>query len=273
MKKIERVCAITHILTEHPNRDYSLGTFAEAFGCARSSISEDIKLIRRSIEEGGLGYLETTAGVKGGVRYVPYITDAEAAKVLGGLKAAFEEPERVLGSGFLYTSDILFSPELAKGAARIFARHFASAEAEMVVTVETKGIGVALFTAELLDLPLAVLRRESRVSEGSTVSINYFSGSADRIQQMSLSKRAMKPGTRCIIIDAIMRGGGSIKGIEDMLAEFDASAVGIGVVVVAGGTGGKKIGNYLPLLLMSEDADKKLRMDINPELMAKGQRA
>ncbi|MBQ2456451.1 MAG: pur operon repressor, partial [Firmicutes bacterium] len=108
---------------------------------------------------------------------------------------------------------------------------------------------------------------------GSTVSINYFSGSADRIQQMSLSKRAMKPGTRCIIIDDIMRGGGSIKGIEDMLAEFDASAVGIGVVVVAGGTGGKKIGNYLPLLLMSEDADKKLRMDINPELMAKGQRA
>ncbi|MBR0140610.1 MAG: pur operon repressor [Firmicutes bacterium] len=269
MKKIERICAITHILTEHPNRDYSLGSFAEAFDCAKSSISEDIKTIRKAIEEGGLGYLETTAGVKGGVRYVPYITAEETARVLQQLKAAFEEPDRVLGSGFLYTSDILFSPELAKGAARIFARHFASVEADMVVTVETKGIGVALFTAELLNLPLAVLRRESRVSEGSTVSINYFSGSADRIQQLSLSKRAMKAGTRCLIIDDIMRGGGSVKGIEDMLSEFDATAAGIGVVVVAGGREGKKIGNYLPLLLMSEDKDRKVRMDINPELLVK----
>ncbi len=269
MKKIERVCAITHILTEHPNRDYSLGSFAESFGCARSSISEDIKLIKKAMEEGGLGYLETSAGVKGGVRYVPFISDAEAAKVLNELKEAFEEPDRVLGSGFLYTSDILFSPRLAKGAARIFARRFAGAGADMVVTKETKGIGVALFTAELLGLPLAVLRRGSRVSEGSTVSVNYVSGSTERIQQMSLSKRAVRSGSRCIIIDDIMRGGGSVKGIEDMLSEFDAAAVGIGVVVVAGGMGGKKIGDYLPLLLMSEDEDKKLRMDINPELLAK----
>ena len=268
MKKLERVCAITHILTENPNKDFSLGTFAARFGCAKSSISEDIKMIKQSVEQCGLGYLETTAGIKGGVRFVPYISDEETQNVLAKLKEAFEEPERVLGSGFLYTSDILFDPELAKGAARIFARHFASAEADIVVTVETKGIGVALFTAELLNLPLAVLRRESRVSEGSTVSINYFSGSADRIQQMSLSKRAVKPGARALIIDDFMRGGGSIKGIEDMLAEFDAVHVGTGVVVVSGGTQGKKIGDYLPLLLMSENDEKKLVVKINPELDA-----
>ncbi|MCR4725467.1 MAG: pur operon repressor, partial [Clostridia bacterium] len=40
MKKTQRICIITHILTENPNRDFSLGTFAEQFGCAKSSISD-----------------------------------------------------------------------------------------------------------------------------------------------------------------------------------------------------------------------------------------
>ena len=54
------------------------------------------------------------------------------------------------------------------------------------------------------------------MSEGSTLSINYFSGSYDRIQKMSLSKRAVKPGMKALIVDDFMRGGGSTKGISDI---------------------------------------------------------
>ncbi len=259
---------ITHILTENPNRDYSLGQFAEMFGCAKSSISDDMKLVRASMDAAGLGYLETTSGIKGGVRYVPYISKEESLKVLTELKRLYEQPDRMLGSGFIYTSDIMFTPEIAKGAARIFAKCFAARDLDVVCTVETKGIGVALFTAELLNLPLVVLRRENRVTEGSTVSINYFSGSADRIQQMSLSKKAIKPGMRALIIDDFMRKGGSVKGIEDMLSEFDAKTAGIGVIVVAGGRDGKKIGDYTPLLLMNEEDKTRIRMDINPDIIA-----
>ncbi len=124
----------------------------------------------------------------------------------------------------------------------------------IVVTVETKGIGVALRTAQLLNLPLVVIRREAKVSEGSTISINYFSGSADRIQKMSLSKRAVKPGSRAIIIDDCMRGGGSIAGMQDMLAEFDAKSAGVGVVIDAGGKDKKKIGDYFPIFVFDESA-------------------
>jgi purine operon repressor len=113
-----------------------------------------------------------------------------------------------------------------------------------------------------------VPRSERRVSEGSTISVNYFSGSADRIQQMSLSKMALKPGMRALIIDDFMRGGGSIKGIEDMLREFDAVTAGIGVIVVAGGRDNKKIGDYTPLLLMNEEDKYRIRMDINPDVIA-----
>ena len=266
MKKAERIAAITHLLTENPNRDYSLGYFAQEYGCAKSSISDDIKLVRTALESAGLGYLETTSGIKGGVRYVPYISREESVKVLEDLKKRFMEPDRLLGSGFLYTSDIMFDPVTVKGAARIFARQFACADADMVVTVETKGIGIALFTAELLNLPLTVIRRESKVSEGSTVSINYFSGSAERIQQMSLSKRAVRSGSKAIIIDDLMRGGGSIKGIQDMLAEFGAESAGVGVVVVSGGLENKKIKSYTPLLIMDEGEDGVV-IDINEGIL------
>ena len=267
MKKTQRICIITHILTENPNRDYSLGTFAEMFGCAKSSISDDIKLVREAIDAAGLGYLETTSGVKGGVRFVPYLSKKAVPESLESLVQAFRDPSRMLGSGFVYTSDIMFDPKVVREAARIFAKRFASAEADLVVTVETKGIGVALFTAQLLSIPLAVIRHESKVSEGSSININYFSGSADRLQQMSISKRGIPHGSRVLIIDDFMRGGGSILGILNMLKEFDAQPAGIGVVVVAGGRDNKKISDYVPLLILNDQNRDRPLIEINPDIL------
>ncbi|MBR3748451.1 MAG: pur operon repressor [Firmicutes bacterium] len=267
MKKTQRICIITHILTENPNRDFSLGTFAEQFGCAKSSISDDIKLVREAIDAAGLGYLETTSGAKGGVRYVPYISRRAAAHALEELRKAFEDPSRMLGSGFVYTSDIMFNPKIVRGAAMVFAKKFASAEADLVVTVETKGIGVALFTAQMLNIPLAVIRHESKVSEGSSININYFSGSADRLQQMSISKKGIPHGSRVLIIDDFMRGGGSILGILNMLKEFDAQPVGTGVVIVAGGRENKKIPDYVPLLILNDQVDGRQTVEINLDML------
>ena len=269
MKRMERACRITQTLIENPNRLFSLGFFAELFCCAKSSISEDIKVVREAICANGYGFVETTPGTKGGVRYIPYLSCDRALDTLYEIKDMFLEPDRVLGGGFLYTSDIMFNPSVGKGIAGIFARHFAQSEATCVVTVETKGIAVAAFTAGMLDLPLIVLRRESKISEGSTLSINYFSGSADRIQKMSLAKRAIKPGEKALIIDDFMRGGGSIIGIKDMLREFVADTVGIGVVVVANSNQRKNIGEYFPLLLLNTDEKSEYvcNVEINPQII------
>ncbi len=255
MKKTERTCMITQILSENPNRDFSLGYFARLFGCAKSSVSEDIKVVRSAMDAAGYGYVETTSGAKGGVRYVPYISDDECRRGLEKICEKLREPDRRMGGGFIYTTDVMYDPSLIKSAARAFAKRFAAVDADIVVTVETKGIAVAMLTAELLGLPLVVVRREVRVSEGSTLSINFFSGSDERIQKMSLAKRAVKPGSKAIIIDDFMRRGGSVKGINDMLAEFDAQTVGIGVVIYAGGKRETKVFDFYPLLLIEEDGD------------------
>ncbi|MBQ1892359.1 MAG: pur operon repressor [Firmicutes bacterium] len=266
MKRAQRACFITQTLTEDPNRDYPLAFFAEKLGCAKSSVSEDLQIVRQSVEAAGLGYVETTAGARGGVRYVPYISKEVASPQLVKYGEMLAQPDRMIGSGFIYTTDLMSDPGFVTLSARVFARRFAAVEADMVVTVETKGIGVAMMTARLLNMPLVIIRREAKVSDGSTISINYFSGSADRIQKMSLSKRAIKPGSRAIIIDDFMRGGGSVKGMQDMLAEFDSKTVGVGVVIVAGKDEQKKIGSYFPIFLY-DDAGSACRVSVNPELV------
>lgn len=256
---------ITQILTESPNRDFSLGYFAERFGCAKSSVSEDLHVVRAAVEETGLGYVETTSGVRGGVRYVPYIKKEISLPLLEKFSRILEQPDRVLGSGFVYTTDLMSDPEFVCLSARLFARRFAATEADAVVTLETKGIGVAMETARLLNIPIVIIRRETKVSEGSTISINYFSGSADRIQKMSLSKRAIAPGSKAIIIDDFMRGGGSVKGMQDMLSEFESRSVGVGVVIAAGHNVQKNIGGYFPIFLY-EDGGLSGIVTPNPEI-------
>ncbi len=266
MKRTERACIITQILTEHPNRDYSLGFFADKFGCAKSSVSEDLKIVRSAMDAAGIGYVETTSGSKGGVRFVPYITKEEAHDGLEKMKTMLEDSSRDVGGGYIYTTDLLFDPEFCQVCAMQFARHFAAFDADILVTIETRGIGVAMLTARLLNIPLVVIRREARVSEGSTISINYYSGSSDRVQKMSLAKRAIKPGSKAIIIDDFMRKGGTLKGIEDMLMEFDTKAVGFGAVIVTEGVEDKKVGNFFPIFILT-DTEDGYRVAINPDIL------
>ena len=266
MKRTERACVITQILTENPNRDFSLGFFADKFGCAKSSISEDLKVVRTAMDSAGIGYVETTSGSKGGVRFVPYINEEEAREGLEMIKAQLEDPSRNVGGGYIYTTDMMFDPTVCQICAMQFAKHFASSEADIVVSIETRGIGVAMLTARLLNVPLVVIRREARVSEGSTISINYYSGSADRVQKMSLAKRAIKPGAKAVIIDDFMRKGGTLKGIEDMLTEFDAKAVGFGTVIVAQGVKDKKISNFFPIIILT-DTEDGYRVALNPDII------
>jgi purine operon repressor len=264
MKRTERVGAIIKILSDNPNKLYSLGYFCDLFHAAKSSISEDIQAAKQVLESLDLGLIETTAGAGGGVKLIPYISDRVAEELLNSICDKLKDKNRILGSGFLYTSDIMFDSNLVKRAGEIFARRFMNLEADYVVTIETKGIPVALMTAHMLNLPLVVIRRESKISEGSTVSINYFSGSAERIQKMSISKRAVASGSKAIIIDDFMRGGGSVKGISEMLAEFDIQIAGTGVVIASTEPEKKKIQDYFPLIYLGSVNEDRKTIEVFP---------
>ena len=268
MKRTERVGAMLQILRENPSKVFSLGYFCDLFGCAKSSVSEDVSAARRALDISGFGRIETSAGARGGLRYIPSISAKAAESLLAELEKKLQDRSRILANGFLYTSDIMFSPVISRGVGQIFAAKFEGAGADCVVTVETKGIPAALMTAEMLNLPLVVLRRESKISEGSTVSINYFSGSAERIQKMSLAKRAVRPGSRALIVDDFMRAGGSVRGIADMMREFDMEVAGVGVVIASKEPVKKKVTDYFPLIYLGQVNEDEQLIDVerNPQI-------
>ncbi len=268
MKRTHRVGSLIKILSDSPNQTFGLKTFCDQFGAAKSSISEDISTAKEILKESELGFIETTPGASGGVRFVPYVSNKDTLLLQEELCQKLTDPGRLLGGGFIYSSDLMFDAHLVKRLATVFARKFQNSEANLVATIETKGIPVAVMTAFLLNLPLVVIRRETKISEGSTVSINYFSGSYDRIQKMSIAKRAVNPGTRAIIIDDFMRGGGSVKGISDILSEFDIEVISTGVVIASQEPERKKIDNYVPIVYMGplDEENRKLSFFPNNQI-------
>lgn len=264
MKRSHRVGALIEILSNSPNQIFPLSYFCDLFSAAKSSISEDITAAREIAQFTGLGMIQTIPGAAGGVRYVSYISREKGLQVQEKLCQRLREESRVLGGGFLYTSDIMFDPVIVKEMAQIFARRFCDCGADYIVTIETKGIPLALKTAEFLNLPSVVVRREAKISEGATMSINYLSGSSERMQKMSISKRAALSGSRALIIDDFMRGGGSVKGISDILSEFDTQVVGIGVAISNIAPEKKKISSYTPLVYLGTVDEESKFVEVFP---------
>ena len=259
MKRAARIGAIIKILSDSPSKSFGLSYFCETLNAAKSSISEDIKIAKEISENIGIGKIVTTSGAGGGVKFIPDIKDKALCDVQNKLCNLLKDPTRILGGGFLYTSDIFFNANFVKEMAPAFAKKFLHSGADYVATIETKGIPLALMTAQLLNLPTIVVRREAKISEGPTISINYFSGSTDIIQKMSMAKKAIGSGKKAIIIDDFMRAGGSLKGIAELLGEFGVEVAGIGVAISTLEPSTKKVRDYTSLVYLGDvDESKKL---------------
>lgn len=256
MKKNLRIAALINELVANPNVNYSMNYFCEKFDTSKPSLSEDLQTANEIISENGNGYIKTIPGSGGGIKYIPGISDRECASILSDFAERLSDSSRILGGGFLYTNDILYDCRLVHKLAMVFSREFSDVEADYIVTVETKGIPLASSVAYVMNLPLIVIRREAKYAEDATVSINYFSGSYERIQRMSISKRSVIPSSKAIIIDDFMRGGGSLKGVTEILQEFDISVTAVGVATAQREPVKKKIPFYLPLTIL-ENIDEK----------------
>jgi len=237
MKRSARLVEMTQYLLARPHTLISLTAFADRYQSAKSSISEDLAIIKEVFEEEGIGQLQTLAGAAGGVKFIPTVRKEAALQVIKEICRQLEQPERVLAGGYLYMTDMIGQPQIMSEIGRMFATAFAGREIDVVMTVETKGIPLAYATAMYLNLPVVIVRRDNKVTEGSAVSINYVSGSTKRIQTMSLARRALKEQSRVLIIDDFMKAGGTVQGMIDLLAEFDATVAGVGVFVESGEVG------------------------------------
>lgn len=261
-RRSERLVDITNYLLEHPGMLVSLTFFSERYQSAKSSISEDLTIIKDTFEQRGIGTLITVPGAAGGVKYMVSIKEEDASAFIDELCQTITDPKRLLPGGYLYMTDILGDPQIVNKAGRIIAAKYAKANVSVVMTMATKGITLAYAVATYLKVPVVIARRNNKVTEGSTVSINYVSGSTKRIQTMVLSKRSLVEGSNVLIVDDFMKAGGTMRGMVTLLEEFKASVAGIAVLVESEYHEVRLIDQYVSLIKLSEvdERDKKIHV-------------
>ena len=248
----DRLCGITATLTGHPNVLYSLTYFSERFGAAKSSLSEDITIIKEAMSNLKIGEIEVVIGAGGGVRFVPTIEEGKQSEIVGRMIKKLTDPSRILPGGFIYTADIFLSPEYVEDIARLLWGYFKDTEPDYVVTVEAKGIPVSMAVAKLFGKPLVVARKGTKMTEGSVVTINYLSGSSRRVQTMSLSKRAVVEGKRALIVDDFLAGGGTVRAVCDLMREFNITVVGVGAAISTKYPAKKRVSEFKSIIELEE---------------------
>lgn len=262
-KRSERLVDITRHLLDNPHELIPLTFFSDRYQSAKSSISEDLTIVKETFEEKGTGKLLTVSGAAGGVKYIPQMAAADIAVVMSELIEKLGEKDRLLPGGYLFMGDLLGNPRLMDRIGKVFASAFAEQNIDAIMTVATKGIQIAHAIARHLNVPVVIVRRDSKITEGSTVSINYVSGSSKRIQTMSLSKRSMRKGQRVLLTDDFMKAGGTMHGMKNLLDEFECELAGIAVLVEAEHHEEVLVEDYLSLAKLCKVNEKNRTIEIS----------
>lgn len=229
VRRTHRLAAMTSMLVDEPNKSFPLSAFCEAFDVAKSTVSEDLDIVRGALEQFSLGRLETLSGASGGVRYRPWISHADGYAEVSALCKRLGEPGRVLPGELLFLADIIADPQVIGMMGTILACEYFEVAPDFVLTMETQGIPLAMMTAHALHIPVIIARRSGKAYEGPAVHINYLAGS--QFRTMSLSRRLVKPGQRALLIDDVLRSGGTATGMMDLMREFSCEVAGVAMLV------------------------------------------
>ena len=247
-RRSDRLIDMTRYFMERPHTLVSLTFFAERYESAKSSISEDLAIIKRTVKLRGIGILETIPGATGGAIFIPSIDEDEARAFIEDMTEQLSHQDRLLPGGYVYLSDLLGRPDVLRYVGRVIARQYIDKQIDAVMTVATKGVPIAQSVASYLNVPFVIVRRDSKVTEGSTVSVNYVYGSSERIEKMELSKRNLKRGSHVLVVDDFMKGGGTVNGMKSMIEEFESELVGITVFAEGAFDGRRMVEDYTSLL-------------------------
>ncbi|MBP2019905.1 purine operon repressor [Symbiobacterium terraclitae] len=264
MNRSQRLVAIMKLLSERPGELLPLSLFTERFGTAKSTISEDLALVKEALEADGSGRLRTLPGAAGGVQYWPLPSREEEQETLLELCRLLSDPGRILPGGFVYMTDLLTHPIWSARIGAIMAARFIDAEPDVVLTVETKGIPLALMVARALGLPMVMARREGRVTEGPSVTLHYISGSSRRIHTMTVGLRALRRGSRVLIVDDFMKAGTTARAMVDVAGEMGASVAGVGIFVTTAQPARKQVDQYVSLLTLEHVDEEERAVHVVP---------
>lgn len=225
MKRSERISTITYTLSSHPGKLFSLDEFTQKLDASKTSISEDIQIIRENMQKNHLGDICSSVGSGGGVWLVPSQKPAELEEKMRLIEKKLADPRRILLDEYIYYGDILSNPDDLRTIALYVLATLDSKDIDAVLTIETKGISLAQEIARLLHAQLIVARKSNRISEGNTMGVHYRSESSTQVKSMYVSRFQSHENKKILVVDDYLKGGGTLLGLRNMARELGASVV------------------------------------------------
>ena len=121
---------------------------------------------------------------------------------------------------------------LMKACGEEFARRFADAGINRVVTIEASGITPAAMTALVMNLPMVIMKKQvSSIMKEDIIQTEVFSFTKNAPYLLTLKTTFVHPGDRVLLIDDFLANGEAAFGAIRLLEQAGAQVAGIGAVI------------------------------------------
>ena len=151
------------------------------------------------------------------------------------LEERIKQDGRVIGTEVLKVDNSLnhqVDPALMKAMGDEFARLFADAKVEKVLTVESSGIAPAVFAALALNVPMVFARKKKSLTLSEDhYTADVYSFTKQEINHVIVDKRFIQPGERLLLIDDFLANGQAVEGMMQIAEAAGAEVVGVGIVI------------------------------------------
>lgn len=151
------------------------------------------------------------------------------------LEERIKQDGRVIGTEVLKVDNFLnhqVDPALMKSMGDEFARLFADAKVEKVLTVESSGIAPAVFEALALNVPMVFARKKKSLTLSEDhYTADVYSFTKQEINHVIVDKRFIQPGERLLLIDDFLANGQAVEGMMQIAEAAGAEVVGVGIVI------------------------------------------
>ncbi|NNC75582.1 MAG: xanthine phosphoribosyltransferase [Acidimicrobiia bacterium] len=149
------------------------------------------------------------------------------------LREAVEQRARVEG-GLLMVDGFLnhrVELDIVQTAARELLDRYEATPIDLILTAEASGIPPALACAAELDVPVVYAKKYLGVGDRYAISREVTSPTRGTEYRVEVSRRAISPAERVLIVDDFLSGGRTAEALGEIATEAGAEIVGFGFLI------------------------------------------
>ncbi|MFC3932526.1 xanthine phosphoribosyltransferase [Streptococcus dentapri] len=149
--------------------------------------------------------------------------------------------DRILKDGNVLGEDILkvdsflthqVDFELMQAIGQVLSHVYREAGITKVVTIEASGIAPAVYTAQVLNVPMIFAKKHKNITmtEG-ILSADVYSFTKQVTSTVSIASHFLSADDKVLIVDDFLANGQAAKGLLEIIGQAGACVAGIGIVI------------------------------------------